>query len=155
MISPTDSAASRHVPPASSPAAEHRMKHQRGRDTRPEKLIRSILFRRGLRYRIDSPVLPGTRRRADIVFPKARVAVFVDGCFWHGCPEHGTWPKASAEWWKQKIESNQHRDRDTTARLEAAGWRVIRIWEHDEPAQAADLIATIVKSDCLSRGTPP
>lgn len=122
------------------------MKRQLDRDTGPEKLIRSILFRQGLRYRVDMPIIPGTRRRADVVFPKARVAVFVDGCFWHGCPQHGTWPKASANWWKKKIETNQDRDRDTTARLEAVGWRVIRVWEHEDPAQAAALITAVVKS---------
>ena len=77
------------------------------------------------------------RRRADIAFTRARVAVFVDGCFWHGCPKHMTWPKANAAWWKEKIETNERRDRDTDRRLRSDGWRVLRFWEHESTARAA------------------
>lgn len=98
----------------------------------------------GLRYRIDVTV-PGTRRRADIVFGRAKVAVFVDGCFWHGCPQHGTWPKANASWWRSKIEANRLRDRDTDAKLEAAGWTVLRFWEHADAAAAARKVAKALK----------
>jgi len=78
------------------------------------------------------------------VFPGPRVAVFVDGCFWHGCPEHASWPKANAQWWRVKIEANRRRDRDTDERLTRAGWEVVRVWEHEDPGQAAGRIAVVV-----------
>ena len=84
--------------------------------------------------------LPGTRRRADLAFPRFKVAVFVDGCFWHGCPVHGTWPKANAEWWREKIQKNVERDHNTTAALTSAGWTVLRFWEHEDVSTAADEI---------------
>jgi DNA mismatch endonuclease (patch repair protein) len=134
----------RNTPPASSADALRRMTSQRQRDTKGELELRSLLHRRGLRFRVHA-LLPGLRRRSDIVFTRARVAVFVDGCFWHGCPEHGSWPKQNANWWREKIEANQRRDRDTDARLKAAGWTVVRVWEHDDPTRAADRIAEIVR----------
>src|SRR5262249_39617381 len=97
------------VPP-SSPAVRRRMQATPQRDTPCELALRSAVHRLGLRYRVDWRV-PGTRRRADLAFVNTRVLVFVDGCFWHGCPEHGTWPKANASWWRDKIEANQQRDR--------------------------------------------
>jgi DNA mismatch endonuclease (patch repair protein) len=102
--------------------------------------IRSILFAQGLRYRIDVCPIPGMRRRADILFSSARIAVYVDGCFWHGCPVHASWPKQNADFWKQKIETNRARDADTDRRLKQAGWVVIRIWEHEDPNEAASRI---------------
>jgi DNA mismatch endonuclease, patch repair protein len=134
----------RKTPPASSADALRRMRSQRQRDTKGELELRSLLHRRGLRFRVHA-LLPGLRRRSDIVFTRARVVVFVDGCFWHGCPEHGTWPKENADWWRGKIEANKRRDRDTDARLTAAGWTVIRVWEHEDPTQAADQIVEIVR----------
>ena len=122
----------RKAPPASSADALRRMTSQRQRDTKGELELRSLLHRRGLRFRVHA-LLPGLRRRSDIVFTRARVAVFVDGCFWHGRPEHGSRPKQNANWWREKIEANQRRDRDTDARLKAAGWTVVRVWEHDDP----------------------
>ena len=130
-------------PAASSPEALARMTRQRRRDTGPEIAIRRILFGSGLRYRVDAP-LPGMRRRADLLFRSARVAVFVDGCFWHGCPEHGTQPKSNAIWWAEKIAANIQRDRDTDRRLTEAGWQVVRVWEHEPAAQAAQRIADLV-----------
>ena len=115
------------------------------RDTPCELALRSAVHKRGLRFRVDWMV-PGTRKRADLSFVSARVLVFVDGCFWHGCPEHGTWPKANAEWWRQKIEANVRRDRDTDETLARAGWKVLRFWEHDCPSEAARKIARIVRS---------
>jgi DNA mismatch endonuclease, patch repair protein len=139
-------------PPASSPEALDRMKRQRRRDTAAELAIRSALYRNGLRFRVDYP-LPGLRRRADIAFPRQRVAVMVDGCFWHGCPEHGTWPKKNAEWWREKIEKNIARDRDTDAKLARDGWASVRVWEHEEPADAANRIATVVAALAADVGT--
>ena len=134
------------VPSASSLDAQRRMENQPQRDTRPEKTIRSLLHREGFRFFVDRSPLPDLRRRADILFPKAKIAVYVDGCFWHGCPQHGTWPKANAEWWKQKIETNRQRDIDTNARLAAAGWTTLRVWEHDEPTRAAAKISSALAS---------
>ena len=119
------------------------MRSQRQRDTAAETALRSLLHRHGLRFRVHY-ALPGLRRRADIAFPRLRIAVFADGCFWHGCPEHGTWPKQNADWWREKIEGNRRRDADTDSRLEAQGWTVIRVWEHEEAEAAADAIAHVV-----------
>ena len=85
------------------------------------------------------------RREADLVFPSVRVAVFVDGCFWHGCPEHATWPKANSEWWRTKIERNQARDRDTDHRLRQTGWIPVRVWEHENSKRAASRVASVVR----------
>src|SRR3954447_6857243 len=98
------------VPPASSPAVRRRMKATRRRDTAPELALRRELHRRGLRYYVDRSPVPGWRRRADVVFPTARVAVFVDGCFFHGCPLHRTEAKANRDFWREKIEANIARD---------------------------------------------
>lgn len=114
------------------------MKANRRRDTRPELRIRRILHSRGLRYRTDYAPGEDRRRRADIVFTRARIAVFVDGCFWHGCPEHFIPPKSNPEYWGPKIETNRRRDAETTAQLHEAGWTVMRFWEHEDPKAAAD-----------------
>lgn len=132
------------VPNPSSEDAKRRMEAQPRRDTVPEMAIRSAVHRRGLRFWVDRSPVAKLRRRADLLFPRARVAVYVDGCFWHGCPIHGTWPKANADWWRQKIKTNQQRDADTNHLLRAAGWVVIRVWEHEDPEEAADTIAQIV-----------
>lgn len=129
---------------ASTPGVRSRMQVQRTRDTAPEMALRSSLHSMGLRYRVDRAPLPGLRRRADIVFGPARVAVFVDGCFWHGCPEHGTKARANADFWAAKIERNRARDADTDARLAEAGWTVVRVWEHTPAAEAADRVAAAV-----------
>lgn len=86
------------------------------------------------------------RRRADLVFTTPRVAVFVHGCFWHACPEHGTRPRANAEWWNRKLEANRLRDEDTRRQLEALGWRVVEVWEHEESEMAADRVMAAVRS---------
>jgi len=131
-------------PRASSAHVERRMKAQRRRDTAPELALRRELWRRGLRYRVDHKV-KGTRRRVDVVFTRARVAVFVDGCFWHRCPLHSTLPKANADWWLAKLEANVERDRRTDVDLLVDGWNVVRIWEHEDPVDAADLIEALVR----------
>lgn len=120
------------------------MKGNRKRDTGPELALRSELHRRGLRYRIDAKPLEGLRCRADIVFRRQKVAVFVDGCFWHGCPEHGTSPKTNASYWSAKIARNMERDRLNDTELSYAGWAVVRIWEHELPGHAADRIARLL-----------
>lgn len=132
-------------PVPSSDAAQRRMQRQRRAGTRPELALRRELHRRGLRYRVDFQILPQLRRKADIVFTGRRIAVFVDGCFWHSCPEHGTKPKANAIWWREKLAANMARDRDTDAQLRQAGWTPIRVWEHDDPCRAADLIERWVR----------
>ena len=138
------SAARRLVPEVPSPEVSRRMALVRTRDTDPEIALRRLLHRRGLRYRLDVRPLPTLRRRADIVFPRDRVAVFVDGCFWHGCPRHPSWPKTNAMWWREKIERNRERDRETSARLRAAGWTVVRVWEHEEASKAAERVRRAV-----------
>src|SRR5687768_248615 len=97
-------------PRASTAVIQRRMETTRRRDTKPEVLLRSQLHRAGLRYRVDRAPVRGMRSRADLVFAAARVAVFVHGCFWHGCPLHATWPKANADWWRAKILANRERD---------------------------------------------
>jgi DNA mismatch endonuclease (patch repair protein) len=120
------------------------MTAQRRRDTQPEVELRRALHRLGLRFRIDRAPLPTVRSRADIVFSRARVAVFVDGCFWHGCPTHGTLPKANRDWWKQKLLTNRERDNRVSACLMEGGWLPIRVWEHQDPQVTALDIASAV-----------
>lgn len=119
--------------------------------------LRRELFRRGLRYRLNRPVVPGAgRRRVDITFPSSRVAVFVDGCFWHGCPQHGRRAHAVNGWyWPGKIEGNRDRDRDTDRRLTDAGWSVVRVWEHEDPSEAADQIEALVAARRERRDRAP
>jgi DNA mismatch endonuclease (patch repair protein) len=124
------------VPPASTLGVRRRMQATRRRDTAPELALRRELYHRGLRYRVDLALPELPRRRMDIVFTRARLVVLVDGCFWHGCPEHGTTARANAAFWAAKITANKARDVDTDRRLEMAGWTVLRVWEH-EPAEAA------------------
>lgn len=138
-------------PAASSLKALRRMQRQGRRDTKPELALRRELYRMGLRYRVNQQVVPGVRRRADISFPRERVAVFVDGCFWHSCPRHGTAPKANADWWHDKLDRNVQRDRDTDRRLAAAGWTVIRVWEHEVANESADRVARVVRTRQAAR----
>ncbi|WP_405133928.1 very short patch repair endonuclease [Nocardia sp. NBC_01388] len=126
--------------PATDAATSARMAKQRRVNTAPELALRRELHRRGARFFIDRAPLPKLRRRADIIFPRRKVAVYVDGCFWHSCPEHATAPKNNAQWWAEKLAGNVARDRDTDARLAQAGWTVVRVWEHESPDSAADLV---------------
>lgn len=131
-------------PGASSAAVSQRMSRARRRDTAPEIALRKALHAEGLRYRVAFPV-PGQRRRTiDIAFTRQKVAVFVDGCFWHGCPEHGTAPRANSEWWRRKLEANRARDRDTDELLRDRGWAVLRVWEHEGAAEAAAKVRFLV-----------
>ena len=120
------------------------MRSNRGRDSRPELAVRGLLHKSGYRYRVDFAPLGG-RRRADIVFTRPRIAVFIDGCFWHSCPTHGTQPRQNAGYWEPKLRRNVERDRETDDALRAAGWTVLRFWEHELPAQVADRIAETVQ----------
>jgi len=131
-------------PKPSSISARNRMKATKPRDTAPEKALRSELYKKGLRYRVDARPIKELNRRADIVFRSTKVAIFVDGCFWHGCPIHGTQAKANAEFWKNKIRQNQMRDEDTSKRLKKAGWRVVRVWEHENPEKTSDKIYNVI-----------
>ncbi len=121
------------------------MVRQGRRDTAPELALRRELWSRGLRYRVDATPTPG-RRRADLVFARARVAVYVDGCFWHRCPEHSTTPTRNRAWWAAKLDANVARDRATDDELEAAGWVVVRVWEHEDPLEAAERVQGAVNS---------
>jgi DNA mismatch endonuclease, patch repair protein len=129
------------------------MSRQARTGTSPELLLRSELHRRGLRYRVHYAFrLAGlTRRRCDLAFPRQRVAVFVDGCFWHACPVHATAPKSNADWWRAKLSANVARDRDTDEKLRASDWEVIRIWEHEPEAAAADRVQDLVRSRTPAR----
>jgi DNA mismatch endonuclease (patch repair protein) len=119
------------------------MQGNTGRDTQPEARLRSLLHRQGLRFRKHTNPLAELRCQADVIFRRARVAVFLDGCFWHGCPVHGRTPRLNSEFWSAKIERNRKRDDRNSAALEAAGWVVLRYWEHDDLEKAADEIAAV------------
>ena len=122
------------------------MQSNKSRDTKPELALRSAVHALGLRYRVGAKPLAGLRRTADLVFPTAKVAVFLDGCFWHGCPEHHTIAATNAKFWADKVSGNRARDRDTDARLEAAGWASVRVWEHEDPHEAAQRVEDVVRA---------
>ncbi|WP_338538360.1 very short patch repair endonuclease [Janibacter terrae] len=117
-----------------------RLQLQSTKNTQPELRLRRVLHRRGLRFRVEYAVAGLPRRRVDIAFPRRKLAVMVDGCFWHGCPEHCITPKNNSAWWAAKIATNRARDQDTDMRLVALGWHVVRVWEHTSPESAADLV---------------
>ncbi len=131
-----------HVPEPvpSSAAVSARMSRQGSRDTAPEVAVRRLLHASGLRYRVNVPVPGMARRTIDIVFPRTKVAIFLDGCFWHGCPQHATQPKSNAEWWRTKLDKNMSRDAETTEHLRDEGWTVLRFWEHEAPEDVADVV---------------
>jgi len=128
------------------------MQANRATGTRPERAIRSLLHRHGLRYRVNVAPEPAMRCQADLVFSKARVAVFVDGCFWHRCPDHGTSPNKNSDYWQAKLDRNVARDQRQRASLEAAGWTVLTVWEHEAPHAAAERIASTVLSATAGSG---
>jgi DNA mismatch endonuclease (patch repair protein) len=138
------------APSPSDAAATKKMRANRRRDTAPERALRCELHRRGLRFFVDRPV-PTTGRsvRPDLVFPRTRVAVFVDGCFWHACPIHGTQPKANSAYWAPKLVENVERDQRNTKALQDAGWLVVRVWEHVITDRAADLVEHAVTERAL------
>jgi DNA mismatch endonuclease (patch repair protein) len=130
------------------------MSLQARHNTRPEVALRQLLHRMGFRYRVDQPIASFPRRRVDVVFPAAKVAVFVDGCFWHCCPTHGTCPKTNSEWWAQKLRANVVRDRETNRLLAESGWTVVRVWEHEDASAAARRVAATLACR-RDRGMPP
>jgi len=129
---------------ASTLATRERMQSQSRRDTGPELALRRALHARGMRYRVDVPPIASLRRRADVVFPRQKIAVFVDGCFWHACPQHSRSAKSNAAFWSEKLARNAARDTETDECLTARGWCVIRVWEHEPPETAAHRIADVV-----------
>jgi DNA mismatch endonuclease Vsr len=147
------------LPPPPTPAAtRRRMQGQQRVDTKPESLLKVALASRGVfGYEIDVRPVPDLRRTADLVFFDEQVAVFVNGCFWHGCPAHSRDTKSNTKWWRAKIEANRVRDQDTDVELFAAGWTSLRIWEHDSPEKAADTVtaALAVRSGFVAGGSGP
>lgn len=143
--------------PASKSAAVRRvMQANRSRDTLPERRIRAELRRAGLRFRTDREPEPGVRCKADIVFAKARVCVFIDGCFWHGCPRHFKCPIANRAWWAEKILDNRLRDRRQRGRLQRRGWRVLRVWEHElRRGRVSGIVSIIVRALRRRTGAGP
>ncbi|WP_369686725.1 very short patch repair endonuclease [Streptomyces sp. HUAS CX7] len=131
---------------ASSTAVRAVMTANKGRDTGPERRLRSLLYHRGVRYRVNVRPIPDLRRTADLVFQKARVAVFVDGCYWHGCPDHYRPATKRSQFWQDKIQRNIARDADTNRRLREQGWTVVRIWEHEEPNEAVEKVMKVLAS---------
>jgi DNA mismatch endonuclease (patch repair protein) len=121
------------------------MQSNRSRDTTPEVALRRLLHAKGFRYRVCARPLPEVRHTVDIVFRKSRVAVQVNGCFWHGCPQHYRAPLRNSDYWSAKIERNQARDRNLGQLLAAAGWLLIVVWEHDDAETAATSIATAIR----------
>jgi DNA mismatch endonuclease (patch repair protein) len=123
------------------------MRGNRSRDTKPELAVRRLVHARGLRYRVNVRPLPSLRRTADMVFPRRRVVVFIDGCFWHGCPEHYVPSKSNRSYWAPKIAANAARDAETTRTLSDAGWTVLRYWSHTP----AEEVAASIESRVLAR----
>lgn len=129
-----------------APGTRRSMLANRRRDTKPEVAVRRLLHARGIRFRIDYPI--GTRERSirvDIVLPRAKLAIFIDGCFWHGCPEHGTMPERNRDYWEPKIARNRERDLHQTRLIGEEGWRVLRFWTHESPEAICDQIAASVE----------
>jgi DNA mismatch endonuclease (patch repair protein) len=131
---------------ASSAATRKTMQGNRNRDTTAEINVRRLVHAQGLRYRVNARPEADLRCTADLLFPRARVAVFVDGCYWHGCPQHFTMPATNTAYWKRKIGRNQERDGETTAKLEERGWTVLRFWEHEPPASVARRVEQVVRA---------
>jgi DNA mismatch endonuclease (patch repair protein) len=132
------------APAATSQTTRLAMQANRSRDTGLELTIRRALHGAGLRYRKHVRPVQNLRCEPDVVFPREKVAVFVDGCWWHGCPEHWAPPRANRKWWTQKVELNAARDRRNDAALEEAGWLVVRVWEHEDVAEAVERVSRVI-----------
>jgi DNA mismatch endonuclease, patch repair protein len=136
---------------ASSPAVRKVMQANRGRDTSIEWAVRRLTHARGMRYRVGARPERDIRRTADMVFATPRVAVFIDGCFWHGCEAHYRRPSVNMDYWAERVARNQARDLETTRLLEDRGWTVLRFWEHEPPTEVADAIERVVRGACKER----
>jgi DNA mismatch endonuclease (patch repair protein) len=128
------------VPTPLSPLVSMQMSRMPRSSSKPEMALRRLLHAKGLRFRVNVKGLPGT---PDVVLTRARIAVFVDGCFWHGCPEHCVLPKNNREWWSAKFKGNAERDRRKDAELVAAGWLPLHFWEHDSVGDVAETVAEL------------
>lgn len=131
---------------AATPTVRRTMQSNKSRDTKPELALRGLLHSKGLRYRVCVRPIPELNRTADIVFRKAKVAVEVRGCFWHGCPQHCRIGSTNSAFWKAKVSRNIERDREMDTKLRAAGWTVIVVWEHEDPDKAAATVAESVRA---------
>lgn len=138
---------------AASPGVRRSMQANRGRDTKPELALRREVHRQGLRYYVSRRPIKEVRRTADLVFPRVQVAVFMDGCFWHGCPEHHTSAKTNAAFWANKVQGNRARDAETDRLLREGGWTVVRVWEHEDPAEAARRVQDAVRAAAPKKQT--
>lgn len=125
---------------ATTPAVRKVMQGNRSRDTKPELAVRRILHAKGLRYRVSHRPVPGLKRTADVVFTRLKVAVFIDGCFWHGCPTHYRAPRSNTPYWEAKLQRNQSRDAEISENLRAAGWTELRFWSHEDPLEIAERV---------------
>lgn len=135
------------MPEPLNDSIRQRMQRQRRRDTALELDIRRALHASGYRFRVDFRMEPALRTRGDIVFTRRRLVVFVDGCFWHGCPQHATAPKNNAEWWRQKLDGNMARDRRVDEQLRQRDWTVVRIWEHEIASDAVTRVRAVLQGD--------
>jgi DNA mismatch endonuclease (patch repair protein) len=139
---------------AITPRIANVMRGNRSRDTKPELAVRRLLHARGLRYRVNARPVPTLRRTADVVFPRKRIAVFIDGCYWHGCPAHYVAARSNRDYWDAKIARNISRDAETTAALSEAGWKVLRYWSHTPPEQVAASICEEVRGTAAQQSRP-
>jgi DNA mismatch endonuclease, patch repair protein len=142
------------APHSASPAVRRFMQANRSIDTAVERLLRSALHRQGLRFGKHANVDPAVKCRADVVFRRARVCVFIDGCYWHGCPKHFQTPKRNAAWWQEKIGDNRSRDRRKTSALRRRGWKVIRIWEHEVSTRSVSQLVSRIEMEVRGKPTP-
>lgn len=145
----TNSPPSPRGPTASSAQVRANMRRQKRRDTGCEMAVRRLLHSAGVRYRVDFRPFQDQRFRADIGWKGRKLAVFIDGCFWHGCPIHGNIPKSNAAWWIEKFRANADRDRRTDETLRLRGWAVLRFWEHEPPEEVAATILERLRSEGL------
>ena len=144
----------KRAPAASSPTVRKVMQANVGRTTAIEARLQMALKARRLKFSVDAPIEPDLRWKADVVFARKKVCVFIDGCFWHGCPVHFRIPRANAVWWTEKIQANIDRDLRQNAKLTERGWRVVRIWEHDLDADFGECVRRLLRTITTGLATP-